>query len=490
MACSLRKARYSVRWGTDPTWLDATAQADLVRRGEASPKELVESAIERIESLNPRLDAVIRTRYDAARAEAANPSPESAAGPFHGVPILLKDIGCHIAGEPTAHGVGALHDVPRPVTSYLAEAFRRAGFIAVGRTNVPELGSTVTTESTAFPPARNPWNPEHSTGGSSGGSAAAVASGMVAVAHANDGGGSIRIPASECGLVGLKPTRGRVSPGPEVGESWAGGSIDGVVTRTVRDTAAVLDVIGVPMPGDPYVAPPFARPLADEVGADPGRLRIGYVDHLDIDYYLDDPECRAAVAVAARLLESAGHDVEPSYPQAMVDPQFSPHFMTLVAPDTEAELREYEALLGRPLRDDELEPRNLASRRARDLSAVDYLEARTWMSRWARRVAAWWTDHDLLLTPTVAAPPPPLGWFTAEGPKREGARIASFIPYTPQFNMTGQPAISLPLHWSADGLPVGVQLVAAYGREDLLVRVASQLEEAAPWSGRRPPISA
>jgi amidase len=174
----------------------------------------------------------------------------------------------------------------------------------------------------------------------------------------------------------------------------------------------------------------------------------------------------------------------------MVDPQFSPHFMTLVAPDTEAELREYEALLGRPLRDDELEPRNLASRRARDLSAVDYLEARTWMSRWARRVAAWWTDHDLLLTPTVAAPPPPLGWFTAEGPKREGARIASFIPYTPQFNMTGQPAISLPLHWSADGLPVGVQLVAAYGREDLLVRVASQLEEAAPWSGRRPPFSA
>jgi amidase len=475
---------------TDLAWLDATEQAALVRRGEISPKELVESAIERIERLNPQLDAVIRTRYDAARAAAADPAPDEVSGPFHGVPMLLKDLGCHIAGEPTAHGVGALHDVPQPVTSYLWEAFRRSGFVALGRTNVPELGSTVTTEPMSFPPARNPWNREHSTGGSSGGSAAAVASGMVAVAHANDGGGSIRIPASECGLVGLKPTRGRVSPGPELGESWAGGSIDGVVTRTVRDTAAVLDLISDPMPGDPYVAPPFPRPLADEVGADPGRLRIGFVDHFDSAYYLDDPQCREAVANAARLLESLGHHVEPSFPQAMVEEEFSPHFVTLIAPDTELELREYEALLGRPLRDEELEPRNRGYRRAGGLSAVDYLAARTWMSGWARRVASWWGDHDLLLTPTVAAPPPPLGWFTAEGPAREGARIASFIPYTAQFNMTGQPAVSLPLHWTPDGLPVGVQLVGAFGREDVLVRVAAQLEAAQPWADRRPPISA
>jgi amidase len=475
---------------TDLAWLDATEQAALVRRGEVSPKELVEAAIERVERLNPQLDAVIRTRYDAARAAAADPAPDATTGPFHGVPMLLKDLGCHIAGEPTAHGVGALHDVAQPVTSYLWESFRRAGFIALGRTNVPELGSTVTTEPLSFPPARNPWNREHSTGGSSGGSAAAVASGMVAVAHANDGGGSIRIPASECGLVGLKPTRGRVSSGPELGESWAGGSIDGVVTRTVRDTAAVLDLIGVPMPGDPYVAPPFARPLAEEVGAEPGRLRIGFVDHFDSPYYLDDPQCREAVAGAGRLLESLGHHVEPSFPQAMVEEEFSPHFVTLIAPDTELELREYEALLGRPLRDEELEPRNRGYRVAGSLSAVDYLAARAWMSGWARRVAGWWGDHDLLLTPTVAAPPPPLGWFTAEGPEREGARIASFIPYTAQFNMTGQPAVSLPLHWSPDGLPVGVQLVAAFGREDLLIRVAAQLEQAQPWAGRRPPISA
>src|SRR3954466_1593292 len=246
---------------TDLTWLDATAQAELVRTGEASPKELVEAAIARIEAVNPQLDAVIRPRFDRARDEAAGDIP---GGPFRGVPTLFKALGCTVAGEPTSFGIGPLADFPWPVTSFLAEQFRAAGFIAIGRTNVPEFGTTVTTEPKSFPPARNPWNTGHSTGGSSGGSAAAVASGMVPVAHANDGGGSIRIPASACGLVGLKPSRGRVSHGPEVAEAWAGGTIDGVVTRTVRDTAAVLDLISTPMPGDPYVAPPFAQPLATQ----------------------------------------------------------------------------------------------------------------------------------------------------------------------------------------------------------------------------------
>lgn len=473
---------------TDPTWLDATEQALLVRRGEASPKELVEAAIDRIERLNPQLDAVIRTRYDEARAQAAGELPD---GPFRGVPILLKDLGCHVAGEPTAHGVGAMHDVPRPVTSHLATLFRQAGFVALGRTNVPELGSTVTTEPKSFPPARNPWDPGHSTGGSSGGSAAAVASGMVAVAHASDGGGSIRIPASECGLVGLKPTRGRVSHGPEVGESWAGGTTDGVLTRTVRDAAAILDTISTPMPGDPYVAPPLPRPLAAEVGAAPGRLRIGVLDHAIGDYYLDDPECRAAVGTAARLLTAAGHDCEEAWPQAMFDADFSPHFGMLIAADTALELQQFESLLGRPIEDGELEPRNVGARAGgRAMTAVDYLQARAWISSWSRRMAEWWTSYDVLVTPTLAAPPPPLGWFTGEGSKREGARLASFIPFTAQFNMTGQPAISLPLHWTADGLPVGVQLVAAYGREDVLVRLAAQLENAAPWADKRPRVHA
>src|SRR6266702_3173436 len=273
-------------------WLDATAQAGLVRRGEISPRELAEAAIARIEAVNPKLDAVIRTRFDAARREAEGDLPD---GPFRGVPILFKDLGCTVAGEPTAFGLGPLRDLAFPVTSYLAEQFRAAGFIPLGRTNVPELGTTVTTEPRSFPPARNPWDPGHSTGGSSGGSAAAVASGMVAVAHANDGGGSIRIPASECGIVGLKPTRGRVSQGPVVAEGWAGATIDGVVTRTVRDAAGVLDVISARVPGEPYYAPALQRPLAQEVGADPGQLRIGVLDRPGAEGYLDDPQCRAAV---------------------------------------------------------------------------------------------------------------------------------------------------------------------------------------------------
>jgi amidase len=472
----------------DMTWLDATAQADLVRRGEVSPRELAEAAIARIEAVNPKLDAVIRTRFDAALAEAGGDLPD---GPFRGVPILLKDLGCTVVGEPTAFGLGPLREVPMPLTSYLAEQFRAAGFIPLGRTNVPELGTTVTTEPMSFPPARNPWDPGHSTGGSSGGSAAAVAAGMVAVAHANDGGGSIRIPASECGLVGLKPTRGRVSQGPLIGEAWAGGVIDGAVTRTVRDAAGVLDVISNRMPGEPYYAPPLPGPLAREVGADPGRLRIGVLDRPGMAGYLDDPQCRAAVASAARLLESLGHHVEESAPAAMLEEELIGHFTTIIAAETEATMRAFEMLLGRPINQDEIEPRNAAYRRAgRELTAVAYLESRAWFGMWARRMADWWDDHDLLLTPTLGAPPPELGWFTAAGPEEEGRRVVSFIPYTAQFNMTGQPAISLPLHWTPDGLPVGVQLAAAYGREDILVRIASQLEQAAPWSDRRPLVHA
>jgi amidase len=473
---------------TETTWLDATAQAELVRSGEASPKELVEAAIARIEAVNPQLDAVIRTRFDQARAEAGGDLP---AGPFRGVPILFKDLGCLVAGEQTAFGLAPLRDFPWPLTSYLAEQFRAAGFIALGRTNTPEFGTTVTTEPKSFPPARNPWNTGHSTGGSSGGSAAAVASGMVPVAHANDGGGSIRIPASECGLVGLKPTRARVSQGPLVGESWAGSTIDGSVSRSVRDAAGVLDVISRRMPGEPYYPPPLPGPLAAEVGADPGRLRIGVLDHPGADVYLDHPECRAAVAGAARLLESLGHHVEESSPAVLFEPQFAIDFVALISADTEATFQALELLLGRPIADDEIEPRNAAHRRAgKAMGAAAYLHSRARLGMWVRQMAEWWVGHDLLLTPTVGAPPPELGWFTAAGPEHEGGRIASFIPYSPQFNMTGQPAISLPLHWTPDGLPVGVQLVAGYGREDLLIRVASQLEQAAPWADRHPPVHA
>ena len=472
---------------TELAWLDATAQAELVRSGQASPKELVEAAIARIEALNPQLDAVTWTRYDDARAEAAG----DVSGPFAGVPVLFKDLGCSVAGEPLTYGIGALRDFRWPVTSYLAKQFGAAGFINLGRTNVPEMGTTVTTEAKSFPPARNPWNPDHSTGGSSGGAAAAVASGMVPIAHASDGGGSIRIPASECGLVGLKPTRARVSKGPRGSENWAGGSIDGVLTRTVRDSAAGLDAISARMPGEPYYPPPLPGPLADEVGRDPGKLRIGFIDHAAGDYYLDDPECRAAVGATAALLESLGHGVEPSGPDALFDADFGRQFVTIIAADSALFFRDVEAMLGRPLADDEVEPRNARYRAAGNaIDAPTYLAARAGIGVWARKMAAWWDSHDVLLTPTLGAPPPRLGWFTEEGPDREGQRIGSFSPYTAAFNMTGQPAISLPLHWTPDGLPVGVQLVANYGREDVLVRLAAQLETAAPWADKRPRVHA
>ena len=472
---------------TELAWLDATAQAELVRSGQASPKELIEAAIARIEALNPQLDAVTWTRYDDARTEAAG----ELTGPFAGVPILFKDLGCSVAGEPLTYGLGPLRGFRWPVTSYLAEQFGAAGFVNLGRTNVPEMGTTVTTEAKSFPPARNPWNPEHSTGGSSGGAAAAVASGMVPIAHASDGGGSIRIPASECGLVGLKPTRARVSKGPRGSENWAGGSIDGVLTRSVRDAAAALDAISAVMPGEPYYPPALPGPLAAEVGRDPGALRIGFLDRAPGDYHLNDPECSAAVSAAGSLLESLGHHVEAGSPAAMFDTEFGKHFVTIIAADSALFFRDVETLLGRTIADDEVEPRNARYREAGNaITAPAYLAARAGIGVWARQMAAWWTSFDILVTPTLAAPPPRLGWFTEEGPDREGPRIASFSPYTAPFNMTGQPAISLPLHWTPDGLPVGVHLVAGYGREDVLVRLAAQLETAAPWADKRPRVHA
>ena len=480
---------------TETTWLDATEQAELVRRGEVSPVELVDAAIARIEKVNPQLDAVLRDRFDEARKDAAGELPD---GPFRGVPILLKDIGCHVAGDETRYGTSFLEGVRWPTDSYLGARFREAGFVFLGRTNVPEFGTTVTTEPASNPPARNPWNPAHSTGGSSGGSAAAVAAGLVPLAHANDGGGSIRIPASECGLVGLKPTRARVSQGPDIGEGWAGATIDGVVTRSVRDSAAALDLIGRPMPGDPYWAPPLPRPLAEEVGAPVGRLKVALLDTEAPEGYLNSPHCRAAVESAGRLLADLGCAVEPGTPDGMFDEQFTPFFVATIAGDTALTIGTFEKfVLGRPITDDELEPRNQMYRAVgKDMLATDYLGARGWLGQWVRRMAAFWAPadlggqgFDLLVTPTVGAPPPELGWFTAD-PADEGRRINSFIPYTAQFNVTGQPAISLPLHWTDDGLPVGVQLVAPYGREDVLVRVAAALEQAAPWADRRPQVSA
>ena len=471
---------------TELTWLDATAQAELVRTGEASPAELVDAAIVRIEAVNPKLDAVIRTRFDQARAEAAGDLPD---GPFRGVPFLFKDLGCTVAGEVTAFGVGPMRDQAIPLTSYLAEAFLAAGFIPLGRTNVPEMGTTVTTEPMSYPPARNPWQVRHSTGGSSGGSAAAVASGMVPVAHASDGGGSIRIPASCCGLVGLKPSQGRISLGPLRDETAL--SVELCVSRTVRDTATLLDTVRGPGIGDTVIARLPARRYVLELGADPGRLRIGLLDHNPQGGAVA-PECAAAARSVATLLESLGHTVEPAWPAALADTSLRLHFATLWSTNIGVGLRRFEEQVGRPLTADEFEPMNRAQADiAAHFTAVDYALAFSAATHFRRALQAWWTDGwDLLLTPTVAELPLPLGVITnnPDNPLEAMERAFQFIPFTPAFNMSGQPAINVPVEWTDTGLPVGVQLVAAYGREDVLLRVASQLETARPWAHRTPDV--
>ena len=468
---------------------DATAQADLVRNGDITSGELVAASIAAAQQRNPAINAIIHPRYERALAEAAEVQPDH-GGPFPGVPMVVKDLGCAMAGEPHHGGTRALKNLGylAPTDSALYRRFRRAGFVVIGRTNTPEWGSTITTEPIAYGPSRNPWNLDHSTGGSSGGSAAAVSAGIVAVGHANDGGGSIRIPASECGLVGLKPTRGRVSHAPDAGEGWAGSSIDGAVTRSVRDAAAVLDAIAGYEPGDPYIAPPFARPLRDEVGVHPGRLRIGMLS--GAGSAMVHSECTLAVEKTARLLEAAGHHVEASAPAALGDPGLVERFVTVLAANTLRDLDVLESILGRPATDDDLEPDNLRyAHMGRSVTAAEYIHTLEAQHAWSRAMLSWWHPadgshgFDLFLSPVLAGPPPPIGWLSGE----EGAhRVAELLLFTAQFNVTGQPAISLPLHVSADGLPIGVQLVAAYGREDILVRVAAQLEAASPWSALAP----
>ncbi|MBM3693508.1 MAG: amidase [Actinobacteria bacterium] len=479
---------------TDGQWLDATAQAALVRDGAVTPAELVEAAIARIEARNPRCNAVITPMFDKARAAAAGPLPD---GPFRGVPMLLKDAVAHSAGDPYHCGMQVLKDAGyvAPTDTALVARYRAAGFVILGKTNLPELATSATTEPLAFGATHNPWNLDHSPGGSSGGSGAAVASGMVAVAHGNDMGGSIRIPASACGLVGLKPTRGRNSLGPGFGEYWALTTHEHVLTRSVRDTAAVLDATAGPVPGDPYYAPPPTRPFRDEVGADPGRLRIGVRTRRPRATDDVHPDCVAAAGVAARALEALGHHVEVVDLPALDDPALGESlggiFGTFVARD----LDRWSATLGRTIDPAELEPWNQALvEGGRTVTAARYIAALERANDYARGLARFWapTDdggdgYDLLVTPQLGAPPPPLGVL---GPGNAGPGLSeamgALTVFTFPFNITGQPAVSLPLHRNGDGLPIGVQLVAAYAREDVLLRVAAQLEEALPWADEHP----
>ncbi len=468
--------------------MDAVGQAALVARGEVSPLELLDAAIERIERIDPVLNAVVIRWFDHARDTAGTELPD---GPFRGVPFLIKDLFAGYAGQPITNGNRALkkEGAISAADTTLVSRFRDAGLVIAGRTNSPELGSVPTTEPLAWGATHNPWDISRSPGGSSGGAAAAVASGMVPFAHASDGGGSIRIPASCCGLVGLKPSQGRISLGPVRDETAL--SVELCVSRTVRDTATLLDAVCGPAVGDTVMAPAPARRYVDELGAEPGRLRIGLLDHHPQGGAVA-PECSAAARSVATLLESVGHTVERAWPKALEDASLRVHFATLWCTNMGVGLRRFEEQIGRPLTADEFEPMNrVQADVAAHITAVDYALAFSAATHFRRALQAWWADGwDLLLTPTVAELPVPLGTFAndPDNPIAAVERAFQFIPFTPPFNMSGQPAINVPVEWTDGGLPVGVQLVADYGREDVLLQVASQLESAKPWAHRTPQV--
>ena len=499
--------------------LDALGLADLVRRKEVSPLELLEEAIARNERVSPKLGAVVTTLYDDARrfagaAGAGGPFDSPFADRFAGVPFLVKDIYCDMAGVPAQSSSRYLVGYKPARDATIVERFRRAGLVIFGRTNTPELGLLPVTEPEVHGPARNPWDPRRTPGGSSGGAAVAVAAGVVPLAHANDGGGSIRIPASCCGLFGMKPTRARTPAGPDHSQLWNGFTIAHAISRSVRDSAALLDAIAGPESISPYWAPPQRRPFLDEVGAPPGRLRIALTKRSQVTAAAPlHSDCAAAADDAARLLAELGHQVEEADPDVDAE-AFARDFFTLVCVETAAFLARAQTFLGRAPRRSELESATaITALLGRQRSAVEAARARERLEAIARKTLTFFERYDLLLSPTLAQPPPLLGALKPRGLEAFGQelllglhlgfllripgvidasvrRVFSFIPFSPLANVTGQPAMSVPLYWSAAGLPIGSQLLARFGDEATLFRVAAQLESARPWRDRRPVIHA
>ena len=464
---------------------DAVGLAQLVAAGEVTAAEVVDEAIARIEARNASLNAVIATCYDDARDRLAAGLP---AGPLMGVPMLIKDLYVHVAGLPTTHGSRLFADAVADRDSEHVTRLRRAGCVVLGKTNTPEFGSAATTEPLLFGATRNPWALDRSSGGSSGGAAAAVAGGMLPAAHATDGGGSIRIPSSCCGLFGLKPTRARTTVAPFAGEAAGGMSVQHAVTRTVRDSAALLDATYGPGAGDPYCAPALERPCSGALAQDPAPLRIALITKTP-DGTTVHSECVDAVNRAASLCEELGHHVEPTEWPMHVDAmaEMSP----IMGPNLTVTIEQRLESLGRGLRDDDLEPVARDSvERANAATATQYARALHRCHALGRTMAAFHTDYELVLTPTLGTLPRPLGAERSYTDRTEYVEgLYRYVGMLPLFNITGQPAMSVPLHWTDDGLPVGVQFAAPFGDELTLFELAAQLERAAPWAQRRPPLS-
>lgn len=468
---------------SDLAFTPATELAEMIRSKEVSPVELTEMYLDRIEKFDPELNSYVTVAGEQALEDAKSKEQQLAGGvelpAFHGVPISVKDL-FETKGLRTTLSCSALKDYVPDQDDFTVAKIRAAGFVILGKTNTSEFGSIPVAESDLNGITRNPWDTGHTPGGSSGGAAAGVAAGLAPVAHGSDGGGSIRIPASCCGIFGHKPSRGRVSSGPRLGEAWHGFSTQGPIGRTVKDTAALLDVLTGYQTGDPYWLPEPTVAFRDEVGRDPGRLRIAFTTTSPNEIPAHG-SCVAATEDAARLLESLGHEVTETAPD-WVDQELAPTFIKLV-------------MSGLSLVDflkDGMEPLNryLVDEASSAMSATDHMQSLLQAHQWARKVVAFWDDYDVLVTPTLAQPPIPVGWIREDDdPWSQLIRSGQFIPYTPAANVTGQPAASVPLHWDDDGLPIGVQLIGPPGGDAPILRLSAQLESARPWADRRPAIS-
>ncbi|HEY7521924.1 MAG TPA: amidase [Methylomirabilota bacterium] len=466
---------------------DGLGLAGLVKARHVSPEELLEAAIARVEARNPAVNAVTMPLHDYARGAIAAGLPD---GPFRGVPFLMKDLTAPIAGVPMTRSCRYYADAPPPAAdSSHVERLKRAGLVIFGRTNTCELGLSLTCEPQLHGPTRNPWDPSRISGGSSGGAAAAVAARMLPMAHATDGFGSIRAPAACCGLVGLKPTRGRNTFAPYTGEGLGGLSAEHAVTLSVRDSAALLDATAGPGAGDPYVAPPPARPFLAEVGADPGRLRIAFTSVAPNGAKLDAESLRA-LAETVKLCADLGHEVEEANPPIEGD-AVVPTFLTLAAANTVVNLAGNPAR-GRPAREDEVERITWATAKLGERTAsADYVRATQTAHRLGRQMAAFHAQWDVLLTPGLATPPVPLGFIDMmmDDLEEYWRRVFHFSPFTVWFNITGQPAMMLPLGRASTGMPMATQVVGRYGDEATVFRLGAQLEAARPWFDRKPPLA-
>jgi amidase len=471
------------RLATELATLDGTAQAELVRRGDVSPHELVEAAIERAEALNPTLNAIVTPMFERAQARAA-----TAGGPFPCVPMVLKDLIAEVEGVRFTEGSRFLSGKVSTYTSEIVRRFERAGLVIIGKSATPEFGMSPSCEGALFGPTRNPWDLERSTSGSSGGSAAAVAAGIVPIGHGNDLGGSIRYPASTCGLFGLKPTRARNPLGPEYGDAVSGWGVEHVLTRSVRDSAAVLDAVSGPGNGDPYPVPAPSRPFLVEVGRDPGPLRIAYSGKVN-DGSLGHHECIAGLDLTIRLLDELGHRVSETSLPALSEEE-GEAIGTVFTSATAWIIDYWVRRLGREPDADELEPLTRAYWDiGKQVCAAGYLRAIEVLQRYARRVAQFFAGYDVFLTPTMSAPPLAIGQMvsTDEAPFQALEVSSRTVAYSGVIaNLTGNPAMSVPLHWTDEDLPIGMHVLGRFGDEATLLRLAGQLEQARPWADRRP----